>query len=61
MVTIPAVVRLLGTTKPTAAKAIGVLEQLGLLRETTGRCRDRTSAMLDISTVYAPGPISRGD
>jgi Fic family protein len=42
MVTIPAVVHLLGTTKPTAAKAIGVLEQLGILRETTGRRRDRT-------------------
>jgi Fic family protein len=42
MVTIPAVVGLLGTTKPTAAKAIGVLEQLGVLRETTGRRRDRT-------------------
>src|SRR5712691_9127018 len=42
MVTIPAVVRLLSTTKPTAAKAIGVLEQLGILRETTGRRRDRT-------------------
>ena len=42
MVTIPAVVHILGTTKPTAAKAIGVLEQLGVLRETTGRRRDRT-------------------
>jgi Fic family protein len=42
MVTIPAVVNLLDTTKPTAAKAIGVLEQLGILRETTGRRRDRT-------------------
>jgi Fic family protein len=42
MVTIPAVVHLLGTTKPTAAKAIGVLEQLGILRESTGRRRDRT-------------------
>jgi Fic family protein len=41
MVTIPAVVKLLGTTKPTAAKAIGVLEQLQILRETTGRRRDR--------------------
>jgi len=42
IVTIPAVVKLLGTTKPTAAKAIGVLEQLQILRETTGRRRDRT-------------------
>ena len=42
MVTIPAVVKLLDTTKPTAAKAIGVLDQLGILKETTGRRRDRT-------------------
>ena len=42
MVTIPAAVKLLGTTKPTAAKAVGVLERLGILRETTGRRRDRT-------------------
>jgi len=34
--------KLLDTTKPTAAKAIGVLEQIGILRETTGRRRDRT-------------------
>ena len=42
LVTIPAVVKLLGTTKPTAAKAVGVLEHLGILVETTGRRRDRT-------------------
>jgi Fic family protein len=42
IVTIPAIVVLLDTTKPTAAKAIGVLEQLGILKETTGRRRDRT-------------------
>jgi Fic family protein len=42
MVTIPTVVKLLESTKPTAAKAIGVLEQLGILQETTGRRRDRT-------------------
>lgn len=42
MVTIPAVVELLETTKPTAAKAVAVLERLEILRETTGRRRDRT-------------------
>jgi len=42
MVTIPAVVRLLKTSKPTAAKAVSVLERLGILKETTGRRRDRT-------------------
>lgn len=51
MVTIPMVVKLLETTKPTASKAIGVLEQLGILRETTGRRRDRAfshGAYLDL-------------
>lgn len=42
MVAIPTVVELLDTTKPTAAKAVGVLEKLDILRETTGRRRDRT-------------------
>ena len=42
MVTIPAIVKLLKTSKPTAAKAVSVLERLGILRETTGRRRDRT-------------------
>jgi len=42
MVTIPAIVRLLKTSKPTAAKAVSVLERLGILKETTGRRRDRT-------------------
>lgn len=42
MVTIPAIVKLLKTTKPTAAKAVGVLERLGILEETAGRRRDRT-------------------
>ena len=42
MVTIPAIVRLLDTSKPTAAKAVSVLERLDILKETTGRRRDRT-------------------
>jgi len=42
MVTIPGIVVLLRTTKPTAAKAAGVLESLGILKETSGRRRDRT-------------------
>ncbi len=40
--TIPMLVELLDTTKPTAGKAVNVLEQLGILKETTGRRRDRT-------------------
>jgi Fic family protein len=42
VVTIPGVVKLLETTKPTATKCIGLLETLGILQETTGRKRDRT-------------------
>jgi len=41
-VTITGAVKLLGTTKPTAAKAIALLEKAGVLAETTGRRRDRT-------------------
>jgi Fic family protein len=44
VVTIPAVVKILKTTKPTAGKAVQLLEKLGVLTETTGRQRDRTFA-----------------
>ncbi len=42
VVTIPRVVEMLETTKPTATKSVALLESLGILRETTGRKRDRT-------------------
>jgi Fic family protein len=42
VVTIPAVVKLLKTTKPTAGKAVHLLEDLGVLTETTGKQRDRS-------------------
>jgi Fic family protein len=42
VVTINGIVKLLETTKPTAAKAIAFLEEIGILAETTGRRRDRT-------------------
>jgi len=42
LLTIPGAAKRLGTTKPTVAKAVGVLESLGILVETTGRQRDRT-------------------
>jgi Fic family protein len=42
VVTITGVVKLLETTKPTAAKAVSFLEEVGVLAETTGRRRDRT-------------------
>jgi Fic family protein len=44
VVTIPTVVKLLDTTKPTAGKAVQLLENLGVLAETTGKQRDRTFA-----------------
>lgn len=44
VITIPSVVKLLKTTKPTAGKAVQLLENLGVLSETTGKQRDRTFA-----------------
>jgi Fic family protein len=44
VVTVPSVVKLLKTTKPTAGKAIQLLESLGVLTETSGKLRDRTYA-----------------
>ncbi|MPZ20168.1 MAG: hypothetical protein GEV06_19960 [Luteitalea sp.] len=44
VVTIPGIVRLLKTTKPTASKAVQLLERLGVLVETSGKQRDRTFA-----------------
>jgi Fic family protein len=44
IVTIPTVVKLLKITKPTAGKAVQLLENLGMLTETTGKRRDRTFA-----------------
>lgn len=44
IVTLPRVIDLLETTKPTAGKAIDALCQAGVLRETTGRRRDRVYA-----------------
>lgn len=44
VVTIPGIVRLLETTKPTAGKAVQLLESLGVLVETSGKRRDRTFA-----------------
>lgn len=44
IVTIAGAMDLVGATKPTATKAVAVLEDAGVLRETTGRKRDRTYA-----------------
>ncbi|HMI88615.1 MAG TPA: Fic family protein [Polyangiaceae bacterium] len=44
VVTIAGIVKLLDTTKPTAAKAVQVLQKIGVLAETSGKQRDRTFA-----------------
>ena len=44
MVTVPKATRLLGGTAPTARKAVELLEGIGVLRETSGRKRDRIYA-----------------
>jgi Fic family protein len=44
IVTIPGIVKLLETTKPTAGKAVQVLEAIGVLAETSGKRRDRMFA-----------------
>ena len=44
IVTLPLVIRVLKTTKPTAGKAIEALCRAGILHETTGRQRDRVYA-----------------
>jgi len=41
VVSVARTVETLGTTKPTASKAIAVLQSLGILREVTGKWRDR--------------------
>ena len=44
MVTLPLAVDLLKVSKPTAIKALDALQQVGILRETTGKKRDRVYA-----------------
>jgi hypothetical protein len=44
VVTIPGIVKLLETTKPTAGKAVQLLESTGVLVETSGKRRDRSFA-----------------
>ncbi len=44
LVTLASAIDLLGVSKPTAIKAIDALQQVGVLRETTGKRRDRVYA-----------------
>ncbi len=53
MVTLPRVMELLATTKPTAGKAIDALVQAGVLQEISGKKRDRVYAYRDYLEVLA--------
>jgi len=44
LVTLPLAIELLDVSKPTAIKALDALQQAGILRETTGKKRDRVYA-----------------
>jgi len=55
MVTLPAIVRLLNTSKPPQRKRLSVLERLRILKETTGR---RRRSHLRLQRV--PGATARG-
>jgi len=53
VVTLPLAIELLGVSKPTVIKAIEALEQAGILKETSGKRRDRVYAYqkyLDVLT-----------
>lgn len=55
LVTLAIVMKELQTTKPTALKAIAILEQTGILREITGRKRDRVFAYRNYQNLLAHG------
>ncbi len=53
IITLPKTIELLKTTKPTATKAINALYQAGVLRETTGKRRNRVYAYRDYLAILA--------
>jgi len=55
VVTIARIVKLLATTKPTAAKAVQILVKTGVLTETSGKQRDRTFAYKKYLTKLRAG------
>jgi Fic family protein len=64
VVTVPRASGLLGTTAPPARKAIALLTELGVLRETTGKQRDRAyayHAYLELLTESAAPGDARAD
>lgn len=60
LVTVKLAVRICDTTKPTAAKAIGTLCNVGILEEITGRGRDRTYAYTEYLDLLREGTELEG-
>ena len=56
VIAIPGIVKLLETTKPTAEKAVQILEKVGVLVETSGTLRGRTFAYKKYLDRFAPAP-----
>jgi Fic family protein len=54
MVTLPSVIKLLDVSKPTAVRTIKLLQDAGILRETTGKRRDRVYAYHHYLQVLTP-------
>ena len=54
MVTLSLAIKLLGVSKPTAVKAIAALQAAGVLREITGKRRDRVYAYHEYLRVLSP-------
>jgi Fic family protein len=54
IITLPLAIKLLDVSKPTAVKAIDFLQTAGVLRETTGKRRDRVYAYYDYLQILTP-------
>ena len=54
IITLPLAIKALGVTKPTAIRAIDVLQNTGILRETTGRRRNRVYVYHNYLQVLTP-------
>jgi Fic family protein len=58
MITVTRATRMLGTTRPTAAKAVDALVDAGVLKETSGRKRDRVFAYAEYLKLLGRGTDS---
>jgi len=54
IITLPLAIKLLDVSKPTAVRTIEFLQDAGILRETTGRRRDRVYAYHHYLQVLTP-------